>query len=339
MKSRKVIDGDGRVYESIREFCRENGVSRPHLMEHMNECGHYENKKRGLKLRYYDGDIGEKEPEKQNKKLTPDEKLLASLKEHYSPEELKLIAKGRGLEDPNLRYPHICFTGGHHKFGVISDGHLGSKYAPPEFHYKAFEEFEKEHCEGIFHCGDVVDGLCPRRADTHIYELTHIGYKEQKDLAIDVFSKCNLPVYVISGNHDYFYRHVGADIVEDICCAVPCMTYLGHDQADIEVGGATVRLFHGGDGSAYSRGYRLQKIVESYTGGKKPNILLAGHVHKFCYIFERMIHSVSVPTLQMQTEWMRGKKLPAHTGFIIMEFDTNESGICNFSVKLFPFYA
>ena len=347
---RKVIDQDGNIYKSVREFCKINDVARSYVQEMLLDNGYYHNKRKGIEAHYIDDDeeteqdtkevIEDKEKQRQkDKQAQKDAKLLAKLKEQYSEEELLLLAKGRGLQDPNLKYPHICFTGGHHKFGVISDGHLGSKFAPLEFHYKAFQEFEKEHCEGIFHCGDVVDGLCPRRADTHIYELTHIGFKEQKDLAIEVFSKCNLPVYVISGNHDNWFQSMGANIVEDICTQVPCMTYLGHDQADIEVGDAIVRLFHGGDGSAYSRGYRLQKIVESYTGGKKPNILLAGHVHKFCYIFERMIHAVSVPTLQMQTDWMRGKKLPAHTGFLIIEFDNNVDGVCNFSVRLFPFYA
>ena len=90
--------------------------------------------------------------------------------------------------------------------------------------------------------------------------------------------------------------------------------------------------------NSYATSYRLQKLVESYTSGKKPNILLAGHVHKYCVLFERMVHCVSVPSLQMQTEWMRSKKLPAHTGFLIIEFDSNKDGVCNFQVKLYPFY-
>jgi predicted phosphodiesterase len=146
-------------------------------------------------------------------------------------------------------------------------------------------------------------------------------------------------MYLISGNHDSWYSHMGADIVEEICSERPNMTYLGYNQADIDIGGATLRLFHGTDGGSRTLSYRLQLLSESYTIGKKPNILLAGHTHKMCYIFDRMIHCVSVPSLQMQTSWMASKKLAAHTGFLIIEFDTNHNGVCNFQFRYYPFYA
>ena len=272
-------------------------------------------------------------------KIDKKDNIYELLKERYTEKELFLLSKGEGLEDKNIKYPEIHLHGRHHRIGVISDGHLGSKYSPLEWHYQAFKTFEKENCECILHCGDVVEGLTPRRISTQIYELTHIGYKAQRDLAIEVFSKSNLITYCISGNHDfYFNEFAGANIVEDICSAVPKMKYMGHDQADIDIDGITIRLFHGIDGNSYALSYRLQKLIESFTGGKKPNILLAGHVHKYCHIFERHINAVSVPTLQMQTPFMRGKKLAAHTGFIIIDFDVINGGVCNFSVKLYPFY-
>lgn len=268
-----------------------------------------------------------------------EDKLFTLLKQRYSEKELLLLSKGEGLQDKNLEYPEIHLHGKHHRIGVISDGHLGSKYSPIEWHYEAFKSLEKEGCECILHCGDLVEGLTPRRISTQIYELTHIGYKAQRDLAVEVFSKCKLPIYAISANHDfYFNEFAGANIVEDICNQVPNMTYLGHDVADIDIDGITIRLFHGIDGNSYALSYRLQKIVESFTGGKKPHILLAGHVHKYCHIFERHVNAVSVPCLQMQTGFMRGKKLSAHTGFVIIDFDVFEGSVCNFSVKLFPFY-
>ena len=104
--------------------------------------------------------------------------------------------------------------------------------------------------------------------------------------------------------------------------------------------GAVLRLWHGGDGSnSYALSYRLQKVVESLTGGTKPAILLAGHVHKFCYIFERNVNAISCPCMQSQTPWMRGKKLAAHTGFLILDFDVESGCVCSLSVKLYPFYA
>lgn len=330
----KLIDNNGVVYESIRDFCRKTGCGRRHVTSQISNVGQYYNRARDIRAWVYNQtDNCEKSSS------TATDKVLQLIAERYSEEELRLLSKGNGLQDVHLKYPVIQLTGKHHKVGVISDGHLGSKYSPIEFHEKALRTFAKEKCECILHCGDLVEGLNPKRADTQIYELSHIGYKEQKNLAVKVFSKCDIPIYAISGNHDSWYSSMGADIVEEICSEVPNMTYLGYNQADIDIDGTTIRLFHGGDGNTYALSYRLQKLAESFTGGKKPNILLAGHVHKMCYVFDRMIHCVSVPSLQMQTPWMAGKKIAAHTGFLIIEFDSNANGVCNFQFKYYPFYA
>lgn len=679
----QVIDNNGVVYDGIQAFATAHNVPRTTVSSAIHRRGEYTIS--DVTVRPLLVSI---EEEPQQEELGS--KILQAIAERYTEEELKLLSKGRGLQDRNLTYPQIHLEGKHHKMGVMSDGHLGSKYSPIEFHEVAFETFEKEGCDCILHCGDLVEGLCPRRSDTQIYELSHIGYKQQKELAIEVFSKCKLPVYAISGNHDAWYSSMGANIVEDICEELPNMHYLGFNQADIDIDGATLRLFHGGDGNCFTEGtqiltknngwvdfkdltldmevatmtkeghmfewqkpieitkteysgdiyefnnrrfdisvtpnhklwtrynhsinkphyadkypqkahyryddkwhaytaeylhdnwrkqkwqiptavngykqtdfteyvdvpklisknkgmasrmihigrvnimdlaelvawfvteghaakkhltisqyrsvnpnnyaqivalgdrlgipyyahdkgvtfnskelseyivsicgngsrnkylpsfiknnssevlrvvfdtmikgdgwcqnaenglygyrsiskqllsdlgeiatklgyattfhkdrvsicrtqttpsmvkkptkkhydgmiyccsvpneliyvrrngkcffshnsyalsYRLQKLAESFTGGKKPNILLAGHTHKLCYVFDRMIHCVSVPSLQMQTAWMAGKKLAAHTGFLIIEFDTNENGVCNFQFKYYPFYA
>ena len=328
MSLKKIIGSDGNVFRSITELAKVVHKRRNTISGFLKQ-GSFEHN--GVKYHY--------EEEGDKEVTVKEDSVITELKSRYSKEELSLLAKGEGMHDKNLDYPKIHLYGKHHKIGVMSDGHLGSKYSPLEWHYEAFKAFEKENCECILHCGDVVEGLTPRRISTQIYELTHIGYKAQRDLAIDVFSKCKLPVYAISGNHDSFFKeYAGANIVEDICNSVPNMTYLGDNQADMDIDGITIRLFHGGDGSSYALSYRLQKLVESFTGGKKPNITLAGHCHKYCSLFDRHVHAVSVPSLQMQTPWMAGKKLAAHTGFLIIEFDTHNGSVCNFQVKLFPFY-
>ena len=194
--------------------------------------------------------------------------------------------------------------------------------------------------EAVLHCGDLTDGVKISRAGTQIYELSEVGFEAQKAKAVELLGKYEVPVYIISGNHDAFYKEfAGANVVASVAQELPNVTHIGDDEADIEIDGVTIRLFHGGDGNSYALSYRLQKLVEAITGGRKPNILLAGHAHKFCYIFERNIHAISVPCLQMQTAFMRGKKLAAHTGFLDLQFDVIDGGICNLAVKLFPFYA
>lgn len=336
-QSVKLIDSNGVIYASYRELAFKLHTQRQRCARGIEKKGYYKTRSGIIIEKYEDKNHKEKN---ENNLSARDANLLSSIKKRYTEKEIDYLLKGEGVHNINLKYPTINLAGKHHKIGVISDGHIGSIYSPRDWHYAAFDKFEEEKVDCILHCGDVVEGVKISRFGTQIWELSEIGYKAQKAAAIEVFSHCKQKIYCISGNHDFFFQeYAGADIVEDICAELPNMTYLGNNQADIMIDGAVIRLFHGGDGSSYATSYRLQKLVESFTGGKKPNILLAGHVHKMCYIFERMIHAVSVPSLQMQTSFMQKKKLAAHTGFLIIEFDTNPMGIANFSVRNFPFYA
>lgn len=264
------------------------------------------------------------------------EKLAA----RYSPKELEQLANGEGIERRRIDYPEIHLHGRHHHFVVISDTHIGSVYSPDEWHDIVADYANENGVEAVLHCGDLTDGVKISRAGTQIYELSEVGFEAQKAKAVELLGKYEVPVYIISGNHDAYYKeYAGANVVASVAQELPNVTHIGDDEADIEIDGVTIRLFHGGDGNSYALSYRLQKLVEAITGGRKPNILLAGHVHKFCYIFERNIHAISVPCLQMQTAFMRGKKLAAHTGFLDLQFDVIDGGVCNLSVTLFPFYA
>jgi len=116
--------------------------------------------------------------------------------------------------------------------------------------------------------------------------------------------------------------------------------YLGSDEGDISLKGkAIIKLWHGEDGSSYATSYRLQKLIESLTGGEKPNLLLAGHTHKMAYIFERHVHTFSGGALSTQSSWMRGKRLPNHTGFWIIDVWVGKRGITKCGGIFYPYYA
>lgn len=336
---RKVVDENGRVYPSLGEAFKALGMprgdgglySRLKIKGYLNRHGHR------FEFAEEVADTGK------NKKPAKVDPVIAKLQERYSQAELEQLAKGEGIQKRFIPFPEIHLTGEHHKVVVMSDTHIGSVYSPEEWHdvVSTYVNDPENGVECVLHCGDLVDGFKIGRAGTQVYELSEIGFEAQKKKAIQLMSKYEKPVYIISGNHDmYFQEFAGANLVKAVCDAVPNMTYIGHDQADIEVGGAVVRLFHGGDGSnSYAVSYRLQKLIEAINGGHKPNILLAGHVHKFCYIFERNIHTISVPCMQAQTNFMRAKKLAAHIGFLALEFDVYEGTVCNLGLQYFPFYA
>lgn len=336
-----VVDENGNKFENIWSACRHYGVA----------CGGRNS--RALAERGFcsagshiftlvdDENPDAVPPSVPSKIVVQKDPVMERLRRRYSESEIEAIVRGEGIERKRIAFPEIRLSGEHHKLVVISDTHIGSVYSPEEWHDVVSNYANENGVEAVLHCGDLVEGMKIGRIGTQIYELSELGYEAQKEKAAQILSKYHVPIYIISGNHDFYYQeYAGANIIKTLSESLDNVTYVGHDSADIDVGGAIIRLFHGGDGSnSYAVSYRLQKLCEAITGGDKPNILLAGHVHKFCYIFERNIHAISVPCLQMQTNFMRGKKLAAHTGFLELEFDVYEKSVKNLSVKFFPFYA
>ena len=164
--------------------------------------------------------------------------------------------------------------------------------------------------------------------------------KNKKKYAIEQLSKCKYPMYLIDGNHDrWFIKNSGAYIVQDICENLENCMFLGNDEGDLVVNNVIIKLWHGEDGNSYSLSYRIQKIIEAFVGGQKPQILLCGHVHKALYLpCERNIHAFGTGALSRQSKWMRSKRLANHAGFWIIEFTYNEKGVSDCSEKFYNFY-
>ena len=267
--------------------------------------------------------------------LTP---TLQKIRDRYSDTELKALAKGAQLTEQQMRIPNVSFMGDSVKIGVITDTHIGSKYFHDALLRQAFEEFDKADVDMMVHCGDVTEGLSNRPG--HVYECTEIGYDAQKGRAIELLSEWNRDAYYIDGNHDrWFLKSAGAWIVKDICEALPMGEYLGSDEADIFLNdNVRMRLWHGEDGSSYATSYRVQKLVEAFSGGDKPHILLCGHVHKQGQFFERNVHCFGAGAVQMQSKWMRSKRLAAHVGFWIIEPVISDNSVPYITSTWYPFY-
>ena len=274
-----------------------------------------------------------------NKDVASQSPTLAKIAERYTGKELRLLAEGN-LDMGYKHTPVHDFTGKTVKIGYMSDTHIGSIYLDTSYISDAREEFAKEGVDMVVHAGDVTEGLSNRAG--HIYECSELGFDAQKEKAIDLFEPFDFcPLYMIDGNHDrWFLKSNGARIVKDICKDLPCAKFLGHDEGDIELGeNATIKLWHGEDGSSYAISYRLQKLIESLSGGEKPNILIAGHVHKYGKFFIRNVHCIGAGCIEKQSKWMRGKKIQAHTGFGIIEAVVNEMGVGKITETFYPFYA
>jgi predicted phosphodiesterase len=236
--------------------------------------------------------------------------------------------------------PIIDFDGEHIRIGVITDTHMGHmKYSPNRL-IQAFDEFHKEKVDFVVHVGDIVEGM-NNNHEGQIYELTHLGYERQKAYAVQQLGQwTDTEIYGISGNHDRWYlKSNGANIAGDIDKELKNFHFLGHDEGDISLKGkAILKLWHGEDGSSYALSYRLQKLIESLSGGEKPAAMFCGHTHKYVKIFERNVWCVSAGSIEAQTQWMRSKKLAAHVGFVIVDLWVNDTGICKMGDTWYPFF-
>lgn len=265
-------------------------------------------------------------------------RLLQQIRESYTPEELRAIASGGRVTPGQPKVPLVTFDGDCLTFGHITDTHMGGIYYQERYLTKALEECEKEGAQFIFHTGDLSEGMSNRPG--HIYELTHLGYSRQRDYCLEQCRQWTKPWYMIDGNHDrWFEKGAGAYLVKDVCEALPNAAFLGSDMGTLTVNGVTFMLFHGEDTSSYATSYRLQKLVEAFTGGEKPNMLLAGHTHKQGYFFERHVHVLSGGALSVQSRWMRSKRLANHTGFWICRAWIGKKSINKLQVTFYPFYA
>lgn len=274
-----------------------------------------------------------------NTSVSSKSKYIDKIIEQYNDDELKVIANGKRQVLESSKKLNIDFNGNTVKFGVMTDTHIGHSKFFEERVYATFTEFEKQKVDMVLHAGDVTEGMSNRPG--HIYELTHLGYEQQKNYAIEIFKQYTYsPVYAISGNHDRWYiKSAGANIVKDIDNEVENFHFLGHDEGDILINGKhRVRLWHGEDGSSYALSYRVQKIIESLQGGDKPEVMFCGHTHKYVKMFERNVHAMSVGCIEDQTSWMRSTRKPAHPGFGIYEITFNNNGVSKINETFYPFY-
>ena len=242
------------------------------------------------------------------------------------------------------KFSILNYRGERVKIGIVSDVHLGSLYERLDILALAYKVFADEGITTVYNCGDLIDGESMYRG--HQYEIRIHGADAQINHFVDSYPQVDgIKTHFITGNHDLVYQKtMGLDIGHRVNELRDDMKYLGPEQADIEVhngkGKIILRLFHPGGGTAYAISYRMQKIVESFTGGEKPHILCVGHFHKSEYLpFYRNVAVFQAGTLQMQTSYMARKSIAAMVGFWILEFGIDKTNsITRLKGEFFPYF-
>lgn len=281
----------------------------------------------------------------------------------YAVEEMK--AKGtmidfRKMDGHYYLTPHFAAEAGKteivsapqgewsHIFGVISDNHLCNKHSRLDVLTAAYDTFERMGITTVYNAGNWVDGEA-RFNKTEL--VTAPGMDNQLDYMIDKYpQRKGITTHYIAGDdHEGWYQQrEGVEIGRYLQFRAEDqgrhdLRYLGYGEADVALrhgtGSAVMRVVHPGGGSSYAISYTDQKRVESYQGGEKPSIELAGHYHKFNYGYPREVHAMQTGCTCDQTMFMRKKKLQAHVGYSVVKIAQDSNGaVQRFAPEFFPFY-
>lgn len=242
------------------------------------------------------------------------------------------------LGKPMVEYP----------IGVLADTHIGSKYERLDVLIDLFERFAAAGVGDVYVAGNWIDGSGRRFNQHDIY--VHGVAEQVANFLAKWPHHPGITSHVLSGDdHEGWFvqdsftniGHVLQD--EAVRAGRDDIRDLGYMERDVEFtqhgGSAKVRIVHAGGGSAYATSYSTQKIAESYSGGEKPQVLIAGHYHKFNYDYPREIHAIQPGCVQRQTPFMRKRRIPAHVGGCIVRLTQNELGIfTSVTCEWMPYY-
>lgn len=235
------------------------------------------------------------------------------------------------------------------KIGVVGDNHLCNKHARLDVLNTAYDRFLEEGITDVYNTGNYVDGEA-RFNKTEL--IVRPGLQSQIDYAIDNYpQRKGITTHFIDGDdHEGWYyqreriqfgKLFESDAKDQ---GRSDLHYLGYGECDVKLtvpggGFACMRIVHPGGGSAYATSYALQKLVESYQGGEKPRILLAGHYHKFDFGYPREIYVLQTACTCDQTMFLRKNKIAVHVGFNIVTIGQDDTGdVTKFAVDWNPFY-
>jgi hypothetical protein len=209
------------------------------------------------------------------------------------------------------------------RFGVFADAHMGHKDYRPDVLRKMVADGKRFGIEFWLNAGDTIEGMSGREG--HIYELDYIGYSAQIKFFEEEMKIFKNTVYSIEAqnSHSGWYKNkgnMGLNIGEELAKLSKHYKFIGYDEQDLEFSnGLKIRLRHPGGGTAYALSYKLQKYIESISGGQKPHLLFHGHFHKSLQVFYRNVYGFESGCICDQTPFMKKIGTPAMVGYWLID--------------------
>lgn len=211
---------------------------------------------------------------------------------------------------------------------VISDTHLGTKEQQLTLINEVYKEAHKRGIDTVLHIGDVLDGDYTQVRKEQTYQLFLRGFDEQVGYVIEMYPHIDgITTYFIQGSHDETHlKNGGATAGKWIDRCRDDMVYLGQDKAMFKINNLRILMDHPGGGNAKSYSYKPQQAIEGLNPGEKPNILLQGHYHKSYYMFYRNVHSLLVPCIVNQSQFMKKMNLQNVVGAYFLKIYSDDKG-------------
>jgi len=208
------------------------------------------------------------------------------------------------------------------RFGMIGDTQIGSLYQRLDALGGFYGHCSREGIPIVFHTGDVLDGWRVYRGQEFELHPNGRSWPEQRKMFADMAPRIDgITTIFITGNHDSsFKKLIGLVVGDELTRARPDWKFIGQDIGStiLKTGDGhefVVQLLHPGGGTAYAVSYHAQKIVESLSGGQKPDLIGIGHYHKAMWMPQyRNVSALLTGTFQSQTPFMIQHSLAAHIG-------------------------
>lgn len=242
-------------------------------------------------------------------------------------ESNKNIALERIVPDKAKVHPALL-EGDVIRVGLVSDTHLSSNEEALDELHLAYDIFEREGIEQVWHPGDWVCGRGIFR--TQDAEIKNHTFESQVEYAVANYPKRDgIETVGVGGNHDLEgeFGRIGADPVEAIAKRRDDIRNLGPYSAYLELpNGAYVHLLHGRGGMSYAYSYKAQKLVDGYAPGRKPALLCVGHWHVAGWLFQRGVHVFFPGCFEWRSPFLERLGLSPAVGFWILELTLGDDG-------------
>ncbi|MDO8466576.1 MAG: hypothetical protein Q7S83_00355 [bacterium] len=235
--------------------------------------------------------------------------------------------------------------------GGVSDTHIGHNSELLEICHAAYDYFEEQKIDTVFHCGDITNGP-DKHEEHHNREVREYRATPLTNDAISLYPyRKGIVTLMISGDHDrWFQDRNGYDLLDPLAKIRADIKYLGVQQGEECNGRIITWLRHFNWGTGYAKSYKPQQVaegmlkeIEKTASRKKASqyrgkifSLLSGGGHVYCSMLYKGIIFIMMPCLQGKTNFITGLGKLSDVGFIVYSITHSECGLLTrFTIEYF----